>query len=96
MDFILFMLRVAFKVLAIVGGFMVLRYVLKNGSQTMRDVLDTISMMAKATGHWIRKNCIRYLIREEQEAKKAKGINVDHADQDDFEQAMIDHETLTL
>ena len=69
MDFILFMLRVAWKILAIVGGFMILKYVLRNGSQTMRDILDTISVAAKAVGHWIRKVCIGYL-RKESEAKE--------------------------
>ena len=71
MDFILFMLRAALHILAVIGGFMALGFVLKHGSETMRSIFDTISLMAKAVGHWVRKQCIRYLIREK-EAEEGK------------------------
>lgn len=71
-----FALNMAWKILAIVGGWMLFKYVLKNGSGTMRDILDTISVAFKALGHAIRKWCIGYLKREasgdEQSTEKVK------------------------
>ena len=65
MDVILFMLNLAWKVLALCLGWMLFKYVIKNGSGTFRELLDTITIMLRTFGHWIRKTCLNYLKREE-------------------------------
>lgn len=64
MDFMLFMLNVAWKTLMVVIGWMVFRYVLKNGSGTVREILEALSAMLKAFGHWVKKMCLGYLNKE--------------------------------
>ena len=69
MDVILFMLNLAWKILALCMGSMLFKYVLKNGSGTFREILDTISLGLRTFGHWVRKMCLNYLKKESAEAE---------------------------
>lgn len=64
MDVILFALNLSWKILVVCMGWMLFKYVLKNGSGTFRDFLDTVSIALRTFGHWIRKTCLNYLKRE--------------------------------
>ena len=59
-----FALNVAWKVLIVMAGWYIFRYVVRNGKGTMRDILDTITAVMKAVGHWIRERCFSYLKKE--------------------------------
>ena len=68
MEVLLFALNLAWKILVLCMGWMLFRYVLKNGRGTFKELLDTISIGLRTTGHWIRKKCLNYLRKEESEA----------------------------
>lgn len=68
-DFLLFMLNVAWKTLGLVFGLMLFIYIMKHGSGTFRKILDTIGLMLQAAGHWIRKKILGYLRKEASEAE---------------------------
>ena len=70
MDVILFMLNLAWKILAVCMGIMLFKYVLKNGSGTFKELLDTISIALRTFGHWLRKVCLSYLKKESAEAEE--------------------------
>lgn len=59
-----FALSVAWKVLILMVGWYVFRYAVHNGKGTVRDILDTLTAIAKAIGHWIRQLCFGYLKKE--------------------------------
>lgn len=77
MDVILWSLNFAWKILAICMGFMLFKYVLKNGSGTFKEVLDTISAVLRTCGHWLRKHCLNYLKKESAEAEAKTEIPAD-------------------
>ena len=67
MEFIGWMLSLAWKAVCIAGGFMLFKYIVRNGKGTINDVLDTVTVFLKTIGHWIRKTCLNYLKRETEE-----------------------------
>ena len=69
MDILLFALNVAWKVLVLFMGWSLFIYVVKNGSGTFREILETISVALRTFGHWVRKTCLNYL-KKESEAKE--------------------------
>ena len=79
MDVILWSLNFAWKILAICIGFMLFKYVLKNGSGTFKEVLDTVSVALRTFGHWLRKHCLNYLKQESAAAEvKPEEISEEH------------------
>ena len=67
MGFIEFMLNFAWRLLAIGFGFMLFRYILKNGSGTFREILDVIFIGGKAALIAIRKKLVEWLKKQEKE-----------------------------
>ena len=97
MDFILWCLNLAWKILAICMGFMLLKYVLRNGSDTFREILDTIAALMKTLGHAIRKACLNYLRKEERAAEtKTDESDVQEISQEEFERKLREHESFVL
>lgn len=74
MDILLFALNMAWKVLVLFMGWSLFAYVVRNGSGTFRELLDTISVTLRTFGHWIRKQCLSYLKRES-EAKEGGDLS---------------------
>lgn len=111
MDVILFALNLAWKILAICLGWMLFKYVLKNGSGTFKEILDTISVALRTFGHWIRKICLNYLRKESAEAEGEPEFVKEVAPEDpekddepkfvfmsfeDFQRAVKNHDKITL
>ena len=69
MEIMLWALNLAWKVLVVCMGWMLFRYIVKNGKGTFGELLDTISAVLRTMGHAIRKMCLNYLKKEESEAK---------------------------
>ena len=91
MDILLYALNIAWKVTILCIGWTLFKYVVKNGSGTFKDLLDTIGIGLKTFGHWFRMKCLNYLKRE-QEAKD----DVREMTKEEFERKMSDHETFVL
>lgn len=70
MDFILWALNIAWKVVCIAAGFIILKFIIQNGSGTFRELLETISVALKTIGHFIRKTCLGYLTKEKESTKE--------------------------
>lgn len=70
MEIMLWALNLAWKVLVVCMGWMLFRYVVKNGKGTFGELLDTISAVLRTMGHAIRKMCLNYLKKEESEVKE--------------------------
>jgi hypothetical protein len=112
MEFIFWTLNIAWKVLGLCIGWMLFRYILKNGSGTFRDILDTITIGIKAMGHAIRKKMLNYLKKEsEAEDQEEKKIREDYktyreccegagftnpVSYEEFKRVVMNHEPLIL
>lgn len=77
MDFMLWCLNIAWKVLIVCMGWMLFRYIVRNGKGTFSEVLETIGIALKTFGHAIRKWCLNYLKKEES-ASKTKADETDY------------------
>ena len=69
MGIILWCLDLSWKILGIVFGFMLLKYLVSNGAEGFKEFLATISLGLRAMGHAIRKKLISYLRKESAEAE---------------------------
>ena len=69
MGIILWCLDLSWKILGIVFGFMLLKYLVSNGAEGFKEFLATISLGLRAMGHAIRKKLIFYLRKESAEAE---------------------------
>lgn len=90
MDVLLFALNIAWKVLALIMGWSLFTYVVRNGSGTFKEFLDTVGVVIRTAGHWIRVQCLSYL-KKESENKKSETMS-----QEEFEKKMSNGETFTL
>ena len=70
MDVLLFALNLSWKILVLFMGWTLFKYVLKNGSGTFKEFLDTVGIALRTFGHWIRKVCLNYLRKESAEAEE--------------------------
>ena len=69
-EFMLFCLNIAWKVLGLVFGWYILTYVVRNGAGTFRTIMDTIFGIIKLIGIKIRRMVVQCLQREAEEASK--------------------------
>ena len=69
-EFMVFALNLSWKILGLVFGWMLFKYLLKNGSGTFREILDTITIGLRAMGHAIRKKLLTYLRKEAEQEKE--------------------------
>ena len=83
MDVLLFALNLSWKILVLCMGWMLFKYVLKNGSGTFKEFLETISLALRTFGHWIRKVCLNYLRKESAPAGNTNDISEDHKNEFD-------------
>lgn len=70
LEFMSFMLNIAWKALGVICGWMLLKYILKNGTGTLKEIFDTITIGLRAMGHAIRKKLLVYLKKEAEEEGK--------------------------
>ena len=63
-DILLFALNVAWKVLCLVAGWILFRYVLKNGKGAIHEILDTISLILTAGCKVLKKKLVQLLRKE--------------------------------
>ena len=63
-DVLLFFLNLAWKVLALAAGWILFKYVLRNGKGAFKDLLETIGLMVRAGCTLLRKKLIQLLDRE--------------------------------
>ena len=111
MDVLLFALNLAWKILALCMGWMLFKYVVRNGSGTFKELLDTVSVALRTFGHWIRKTCLNYLKKESAEAGEepvpVEEVQTDKTDNDgtptfmylnyeDFKDAVLKHKPFIL
>ena len=112
MDFMLWCLNIAWKVLIVCMGWMLFRYIVRNGKGTFSEVLDTIGIALKTFGHAIRKWCLNYLKKEEsatqpnkdapdvhkayEEYCKDQALKIKLMSFEEFEQAMLNKETFHI
>lgn len=66
LDIMLFMLNVAWKLLGIACGWMLFRYLLRNGKGTFKELLETCGSAIKTGCYFIRKKLAEKLIREKE------------------------------
>ena len=71
LEFVSFMLNVGWKTLGIVFGWLLLKYIIRNGTGTIREVLDTIGIGIKAACLAIRKKIREKLLKEEDKEEPA-------------------------
>ena len=71
LEFLVFMLNIAWKALGVICGWLLLKYILRNGTGTIKEILDTISLGVKAMCCAIRKKLADHL-RKEVEKDKVK------------------------
>lgn len=69
-DTIMWFLDVAWKILGLVFGWMLLKFVLKNGRETIRDLMETTHLGLQALGIKARLLLRQYLSKEKTEKKK--------------------------
>ena len=72
MGFIDFCLGIGWKVLCITAGWMIIKWILKDGKETIKDLLSTIKLGLKAGGVVLRKKMARYLRKEEERLAEDK------------------------
>ena len=63
-DVLLWFLNLAWKVLALAAGWILFKYVLRNGKGAFKDLLETIGLMVRAGCTLLRKKLIQLLDRE--------------------------------
>lgn len=78
MDVLLFALNLAWKILVLCMGWMLFKYVLKNGSGTFKEFLETVGLALRTFGKWIQTVCMSYLCKEEPAAKRQTDIPEEH------------------
>ena len=66
LDIMLWMLNVAWKILGIACGWILIRYLLKNGKGTFREMLDTLGSAIKTGCYFIRKKLAEMLTKEKE------------------------------
>ena len=79
-DFMLWLLGIVWRGAAIAAILIVIKKIIKHGGGFLNDLLDTLGIMAKAAGHWIRIHCIGYLRKEERHIDKGKGDGKVHVE----------------
>ena len=77
MGFVSAMAQIALGLVTFILGWMVFGYILKHGKQGMGEFLDTVSLVLKSLGHWIRMKCLGYLKRE---AERKEGVVEAHVE----------------
>jgi len=70
LEFMAFMLNLAWRALGVICGWLLLKYILKNGTGTLKEILDTITIGLRAMGHAIRKKLLGYLKREAEQERE--------------------------
>ena len=63
-DVLLWFLNLAWKVLALAAGWILFKYVLRNGKGAFKELLETIGLMMRAGCTLLRKKLIQLLDRE--------------------------------
>lgn len=63
-DVLLFFLNLAWKVLALAAGWILFKYVLKNGKGAFKELLETIGLMVRAGCKLLKRKLIQMLDRE--------------------------------
>lgn len=92
MNTIMWMLDVAWKLLAIYMGFVLFRFILKEGRGTFKDLLRTLNMSIQAISLKIRRGTARYLATEETESEPPKPKTVDVTmTEEEFKEWMTSH-----
>lgn len=71
-DTIMWFLDVAWKILGLVIGWMLLKFVLTNGKETIRDLMETIHLGLQALGIKARLLLRQYLQKEKKEPEEEK------------------------
>ena len=71
-DAIMWFLDVAWKILGLVLGWMVLKFILKNGKDTIRDILETLHLGMQALSIKARM-LLRDYLKKKPEEKKEQG-----------------------
>lgn len=66
LDIMLFMLNLGWKILGIACGWILLRYILRNGKGTFKDVLETLGSAIKTGCYFIRKKLAEKLLKEKE------------------------------
>lgn len=77
MGFVSAMAQIALGMITFIVGWQVFGYILKNGRGGMREFLDTLTLILKSIGHWIRMRCLGYLKRE---AERKEGVVEAHVE----------------
>ena len=91
METILWMLEVAWKLLAIYMGFVLFRFILKEGRGTFKDLLRTINLWIQGISLKIRRNTAEYLKEEvttEPPTPKTVGVTMT---EEEFKEWMTSH-----
>ena len=65
-DILLFALNLAWKIVALAAGWLLFKYVLKNGTGVFHDLLETLTMALSAGCKIIRKKLVQRLRKENQ------------------------------
>lgn len=77
MGFVNAMVQFALGMLTFVIGWQLFGYILKHGRGGMREFLETLELILKSIGHWIRMKCLGYLKKE---AEKKEGVVEAHVE----------------
>lgn len=75
-DFMIFMANLGWKILGLVFGFMMFVYIVKNGPETFRAIINVISVGIQTLCVVIRKKLVNYL-------RKEAGVKTDDPDADE-------------
>lgn len=71
LEFMMFMLDISWKILGVVFGFILLKYVIKNGTGAFRDIIETIGIGVRAMSTAIKRKLLNYLKKENAEREQA-------------------------
>lgn len=70
MDAIMWFLDVAWKILGLILGWMILKFILTNGKETIKDILETLHLGMQALSIKARMLLREYLKRKPEDKKK--------------------------
>ena len=68
-DFMIMLLNLSWKALCVVAGWLIIKYILRNGTGTVKEILDTIFIGIRAMARAIRMKLYNYLKKEEASTK---------------------------
>lgn len=96
LEIMLFMLNLSWKILGIACGWILLKYLLRNGKGTFKEVLETLGSAIKTGCYFIRKKLADSLRKEKATIETTSSDDVRQLSQEEFDKMMMDKESFVL